>query len=543
MNRSLELLAVALLAIPMTAVAAHAATPSAINCKSAKGFPAGTDFKTYAAFCDSEAAAERTKTGARVSQAAAAGGSIEQNLTTPDLLSFANVPVWSDADIAAQFAATRDARYMTTASNPTFPRRISWMYPDDGCFARAEQVDVQVSQAGKTRPYKLFAMSVGLRLRVYTSNTNDPSGTVHWDWHTVPVVKNSAGQVIVLDAALSPCRPLPYKEWLGLMTDNPTQEFSDPANGHGVGLGDSNAYFPSSLVTGEPSHSAESLTDETQTYLDSEWYRQQTELGRDPTVVLGASPPWSGYNCVSMTAMSAESSVAPGASATVTASCPYATLAVGGGFGLGSTGIAVSKAAMSGNAWQVIAKNGGSSGSWVDSYAYCLIGAPSNASISSIQGNVTNVNANSFGSSSATCSSGKLVAGGYTTTQGSTGVMRIYNDGRTTSTGNTWQVSAQNTTSSSKSITSFAYCLQNTSLSVAQKTSSSGIDSSGIAGVSCNYPAETLASGGWVFPRTTAYTVQNASVSHNTAYFIQLAPPPANGDPNAKAYVECISHP
>lgn len=542
MWKVLKLSAVACLCVPMVVAAAHAAASPAINCKSARGVPKGVDFKTYAAFCDAEAAAERTRLGAEAPAAAAAVGTIEQNLTTPNALSFANVPVWSDTDIAAQFAATRDARYMTTASNPGFQRRISWTYPDDGCFARAEQVDVKVAQAGKPRPYKLFAMSIGLKLRVYTSNS--PTGLVNWDWHTVPVVKNNAGQVIVLDAALSPCRPLPYKEWLALMTDDVTAEFSDPAHGHGVGLGDSNAYFPSSLVTGERSHSADSLNDETQTYLDYEWSRQQFDLGRDPTVVLGASPPWGGYNCVSMSESYAESTVAPGASATVTASCPYATLAVGGGSGLGSATFAVSKDAMSGNGWQVIAKNSGGSSNWVDSYAYCLIGAPSNASIASIQGNVTNVNPNSFASSSATCSNGKLVGGGYTTTLGSnpTSVMRIYNNGRTTSSSNTWQVSAQNTTSVSKSLTSFAYCLQGTNLSVTQKTSS-GLDSGGLAGVSCTFPTETLAGGGWVFPRTTAYTLESASAQHHTAYFIQLVPPPANGDVNAKAFVECITHP
>jgi hypothetical protein len=534
----LNLVVAAGLSIPMAAAAASAAAPPQIDCKTAQPRPKGVDFKTYAAFCDAQAAAERTKLGAPSTGFAAAAGTIQQNLKTPDTLSFANVPVWSDADIAAQFAATRDRRYMTTASNPGFQRRISWMYPNDGCFARAEQVDVLVAQAGKTRPYKLFAMG---DLRVYTSNS--PTGMVTWGWHTVPVVKNTAGQVIVMDAALSPCRPLPWKEWLGLMV-NSLSELNDPINGYGVGLGDSNAYFPSSLVSGEPSHSAESLNDQTQRFLDEEWRRQQTDMGRDPTVVLGASPPWSGYNCVAMTAVAATSNVATGATATVTASCPYATLAVGGSFGLGSTNLAISKDAMSGNGWQVVAKNKGGATDWLSSYAYCLIGAPSGASVASIQGNVTNVTANSSGSSSATCSSGKLVSGGYTTTLGSnpTNVMRIYNNARTTSTGSTWQVSAQNATSSSKSITSFAYCLQGTNLTVAQKTSS-GVDSSGIAGIACSFPAETLASGGWVFPRTTAYTVQSTSVSHNNAYFIQLVPPPANGDANAKAFVECISHP
>ncbi len=101
-------------------------------------------------------------------------------------LDFSGLPVFTDYDLWYQFAATRDARYLIDAdpSHPTpSPRRISWMYPDNGCFARAEQVDVIIAQNQKPRPYKLFAMGY---LRVYADN--HPAGMVEWGWHVVPVV-------------------------------------------------------------------------------------------------------------------------------------------------------------------------------------------------------------------------------------------------------------------------------------------------------------------------------------------------------------------
>lgn len=554
MRKTTYLLTLVCLSIPVSAKAADATAQPAIDCKSAARRPPGVDWKTYAAYCGGQASADRAKTGALnaapgVTAACTGlpgGPCVADNLKSYKDLNFSGLPTFTDYDLWNQFLATRDLRYLIDAdpNHPTpTPRRISWMYPDNGCFARAEQVDVLIENAQKPRPYKLFAMG---DLRVFTDN--HPSGRVEWGWHVVPVVKNTAGEVIVLDAALSPCRPLPWKEWLALMVNNIDTGFTNPAGGEGVALGDSWSYIPWSLASGEPSHSAESKADEENRFMRLEYDRQKDDLNRDPNVVLGASPPWSGYNCVSMTNVGTMADVAPGTNATLTTPCPFGTLAVGGAYVLNDPGFAVSKVGMSGNGWQIIAKNTGTSTQTVWNNAVCLIGAtPPNsptgaAYVTSIQGNVVNVDANSFASSTASCAAGKMVGGGYTTTMAGSPskVMRIYKNGPTNS--NTWQVSAQNTTSSQKTVTSFAYCLNNTSFSMTQRTSD-GVSSSGIAGVSCPYPGETLMGGGWVFPRTTAYTVQIAGIAKNTAYFIELVPPPANGDVNAKAYAQCLTHP
>src|SRR6478609_1144863 len=109
------------------------------------------------------------------------------------------------------------------------------------------------------------------------------------------MVKNSAGEPIVFDPALSPCKPLPYKQWLALMV-NDMADYDNVAGRFGVALADSGAYYPNSLASGEPPHSDDSLNDLQGYYLSEEWSRQ-TQLGRDPTVVLGEQPPWSGDAC------------------------------------------------------------------------------------------------------------------------------------------------------------------------------------------------------------------------------------------------------
>jgi hypothetical protein len=536
MKRASHLLLGLCLLIPAAADAATAAPAATIDCRSAKA--PTVDWDTFMNTCRAQAAAERTRLGGASAQALAAVANVYDSRTTIAGVNWGSVPTWSDADIMAQFAASRDARYMTTAGDPRL-RRISWQYPDNGCFARAEQVNVQVTQAGKATPYKLFAFSRNQGLVAHTSNAD--SGVVGWWYHVVPVVKNSVGQAIVLDAALSPCRPLFWREWLGLMA-NDLAFYDDVAGGNGVTLASPTAYDPFSLVTGEPSHATQSLTDQVGEFLPLEWQRQ-IDLGRDPNVVLLDTPPWSGYGCWTTTLVGGTATVAPGVNTTVTATCPFGTLAVGGGF-TADANFAISKNAMNGRAWQITGRNNGNSSQTLFTQASCLIGAPAGASIAAIQGNVVNVTANSNGTSTATCNSGTLVSGGFTTTLGSNPatVMRLYNNNRTTSTGNAWQVSAQNTTSASKSVTSFAYCLQGTSYTASQ--ASATLTSGGFASTGCSAPpAQLIVGGGLTFPRLTNYTVWDASFIRQSGYLVQMAPAPAGGDANAKGFAECLSHP
>jgi len=196
-----------------------------------------------------------------------------------DEADLSKVPTWADADITAHFEQSRDLRFMTTSNRPNFQRRISWLYPDDGCFARAELVNAKAEESGKVRPYHLFSFG---NLTVRTNN--HPNGSVSWWYHTVPVVKSaSSGEVLVLDAALDAKKPIPWKEWL-LMQVSSLDDVK-------VSVCDGKAYAPSNACFGSGTATSTALNDEKGTYLQREWDRQ-TSLGRDPNAVLGDSPPW-----------------------------------------------------------------------------------------------------------------------------------------------------------------------------------------------------------------------------------------------------------
>lgn len=519
MRRLTLLLTILLPTVSLLVPTAASAFDPAVECKSAK--KPSTDLKTYFETCKARAAKERTSSGL---VAAAAAATIYDSRVPVASLNFASVPTWSDADILAQFAATRDNRYLTDNQHPGSQRRLSWMYPDDGCFSRAEQVNAQVAQAGKTKPYKLFAMG-----DLAPATTNHPDGWVGWGWHVVPVVKNSAGELIVLDAALSPCKPLPWKTWLLMMVSD-LNHFNDTAAGRGVALGDPNAYYPSSLAQGEPSHAAESVSHQRDTYLGYE-YSRAVELGRDPNVVFGSTPPWSGTACVSVSQESGGGTVAANSTGTVNVSCPFATLAVGGGAEVSSSSQLLAKSAKNGNGWQVVVRNNSSSSTQVFPVVACLTGARVSASVTTVNGPTVNVGAGSFSTSSASCPSGTLIGGGYNTTAGSS-IMRVYTDRRSTTNANTWEASAQNTTSSTKSITAYAYCLGGTSLTYSQVAGPTGS-----AFAACATP-KWLVGGGYTFPRTTSHVVRDLGF-FDSSFLLDLLP----WEPNMTTYAECLAHP
>jgi hypothetical protein len=192
---------------------------------------------------------------------------------------FSNVPVWSDSDINAQFKVTRNSRFMHATSDANFIRRASWLYPDDGCFARAELATSMIGDEGKVKPYKLFSFG-----NLVVSTNNSPSGSVSWWYHVVPVVKSaSSGEVYVFDPAIDPSQPLAWQTWL-------LRQVTSLANVQ-VTVADSNAYAPSSPVTGGTNQRTSALSSMQSSYLGAEWSRQSA-LGRDPVLVLGDFAPW-----------------------------------------------------------------------------------------------------------------------------------------------------------------------------------------------------------------------------------------------------------
>lgn len=198
--------------------------------------------------------------------------------TTFSALDTTNVPAWdSVAALTEVFEDIRDLRYIQTPARPAFQRRISWLYPDDGCFARAAMARKEIEDNWGKSVAKLFIFG---NLSVQTPNA--PGGSVEWAWHVVPLVK-IAGVLHVIDPAIDPETPLTAEAWALRQVAN---------------LGDaqfaickSHSYSPySRCQTATVADESRAGSDQLN-YLGYEWDRI-VHLSRDPERELGDFPPW-----------------------------------------------------------------------------------------------------------------------------------------------------------------------------------------------------------------------------------------------------------
>jgi hypothetical protein len=178
--------------------------------------------------------------------------------------------------ISERFEKIRDVRFIKETINLQKLRRITWMYPDDGCYARASLINQNLTQMGVVSPTKIFVYG---DLLAQTPNTT--SGTVSWWYHVAPVVTDGK-ENYVLDPSLEPLRPLTVREWLERMGDPITMR---------VSVCSSDSYTPySPCLTPEPDEDDTAMEDQV-LFLSLERYRLY-ELGRDVDRELGDFPPW-----------------------------------------------------------------------------------------------------------------------------------------------------------------------------------------------------------------------------------------------------------
>ncbi|MGE3608416.1 MAG: protein-glutamine glutaminase family protein [Bacteriovoracaceae bacterium] len=173
------------------------------------------------------------------------------------------------------FFYIRDLRFLKWSNDPKFPRRPTWLYPDDGCYTRASLVNKLLNEKYQRSPNKIFAFG---NLAVKTSNS--PSGYVYWWYHVVPIVKINH-QSYVLDPAINPKKPLMIKDWLSKM-GNP-KEIK-------ISICSSGTYSPRSDCRREVNDENFAVR-ASQNFLNLEWRRIKS-LERDPFEELGDRPPW-----------------------------------------------------------------------------------------------------------------------------------------------------------------------------------------------------------------------------------------------------------
>ena len=185
-------------------------------------------------------------------------------------------------ELLSIFEEIRDTRFMNpTASHMPagFIRRISWMNPYDGCWARAAAGNYLAKSHNLPLPSKIFAFG-NLKAESPYSRT----GPISW-WFHVALVLGVANQnkFYVIDPGLETSRPLTIDEWYSKMGDKDQIE--------GV-VCNPYTYKPSdSCDTPSAMNNTLGVEEENDHFLDGE-YENITLLGYDADKVLGDSPPW-----------------------------------------------------------------------------------------------------------------------------------------------------------------------------------------------------------------------------------------------------------
>jgi len=189
-------------------------------------------------------------------------------------LDTARVTPWDAANLAAGFELARDLRAFEWDKDPSFDRRPTFLYPDDGCFARAQLMGDTVPAAGLERPTSVFVFG---DLEVATENS--PYGRVGWWYHVAPIVEVD-GDAWVLDPSIDPSGPLLFEDWVALQGD---AEATARVCAPGV---------VTPVSTCFPVEAEVQVDQATIQWLFGIEWKRQLDLGRDPTVVLGDTPPW-----------------------------------------------------------------------------------------------------------------------------------------------------------------------------------------------------------------------------------------------------------
>lgn len=175
------------------------------------------------------------------------------------------------------FTFVRDSKFIKKRPQPLTERRLSWLYPDDGCYTRAELTSYFTAKEGMPETFKLFGFG-----DLAAKTPNHPKGIVYWWYHVVPVYRVGQ-QAYVMDPSIETRRPMTVQEWKkAIEAEAPSDKFAI-CNPKTVG--------PEDNCNNPHGRSYESIMRSQVEYLGLEWDRVKS-LGRNPEAELGNSPPW-----------------------------------------------------------------------------------------------------------------------------------------------------------------------------------------------------------------------------------------------------------
>lgn len=182
----------------------------------------------------------------------------------------------SAATVQSMHHQIRDSRSWFWTAMPSFPRRLTWLYPDDGCFLRAELMAQKLKELGNVQPKQIFAFGdLGI---------STPYETVNWWYHVAPVVRVK-NQAYVIDPSVDYKRPLSIKEWTEKINGNTETTWFSICEVGAVSPHDN-------CDSVESTWDKEDRESTLQNYLEIEWTGLEAILGNSPETILGNSPPW-----------------------------------------------------------------------------------------------------------------------------------------------------------------------------------------------------------------------------------------------------------
>lgn len=194
-----------------------------------------------------------------------------------DKTSFVKVTQWTSyEELESRFKKLRDERFIHDPEKEDLLRRESWMFPDDGCYARASLMNDNLIKWTSEPVSKIFVFG---DLMVKTDNSE--YGYVGWWFHVAPIVRVDDEKYII-DPAVEPERPLKLVEWLERMGDKSEMK---------IAICNPFAYTPESLCVSAPESDDDIAMADQLMFLPLERERL-ISLGRNPDLELGERPPW-----------------------------------------------------------------------------------------------------------------------------------------------------------------------------------------------------------------------------------------------------------
>ncbi len=154
------------------------------------------------------------------------------------------IPNWSltFSELETLNKTVRNIRPYKNPNTRKYLRQAPWLYPLDGCYAKAAHVSAIIQDAGYVAPGKIFAFG---NLRVKSKYAQ--GGYAYWSYHVVPGYQIE-NKIYVIDPVASENEDgtnsglLTLEQWLSRISKTPENVE--------VSLCDSNAYDPSSMCVG-----------------------------------------------------------------------------------------------------------------------------------------------------------------------------------------------------------------------------------------------------------------------------------------------------